>query len=125
METKDVYRPHIARCPAGATLREVAERMEQGDAGIVALVDDGRLVGVISERDFVRALARETDPAGASVGDYATTEVVIAAPDEELSAVARRMLERGVRRLPVVDANGDLVGLVSMRDVFAVETLMP
>lgn len=125
METKDVYRPDIATCPAGSTLREVAERMEEGDSGIVALVDDERLVGVISERDFVRALAREPDPAEASVADYATTEVVTAAPDEELPVVARRMIDRGVRRLPVIDTNGDLLGLVSMRDVFAVETLMP
>jgi CBS domain-containing protein len=124
VKVQDVYRPHIATCPAATIVHDVAQRMVRFDAGLVAVVHDGRLVGVITERDLVRALAWDTHPHAAPVMAYATTKVVTARPDEDTSVVARRMIEAGVRRLPVVDAAGELLGLVSMRDLFVVEALM-
>lgn len=122
MQTKDVYRPTLATCSPGDKLHDVARQMEQADTGFVAVMADGRLHGVISERDLVRALAREPDPRAATAADYATTQVVSASLDEDVAAVARRMLDHGVRRLPVLE-DGELVGVVAMRDLFALETL--
>jgi CBS domain-containing protein len=97
--------------------------MVKEDTGSIAIVSDWQLRGVISERDLVRALAHEADPGASSVMDYATTELVTAALDEDSYVVARRMLQAGVRRLPVVGAAGEFVGTVSMRDLFALEAL--
>lgn len=124
VDIKDVYRPRVVTCPPAATLREVAARMEEADSGIVALVDGGRLVGVVSERDLVRAVAAGVDPAGAPASDWATTDVATVGIEEEAEVAARLMVERGVRRLPVVGDGGELVGLVSMRDLFTVETVL-
>jgi CBS domain-containing protein len=122
---EDVCRPQIATCPPTAILHDVAQRMERGDTGLVAVVGEGRrLQAVITERDLVRALAWDTNPHAATVMSYANTDVVTAALDEDSSVVARRMIEADVHRLPVVTAAGELIGVVSMRDLFAVETLM-
>lgn len=124
MQTKDVYRPTVATCAPSDTLHDVARTMEAADSGFVAVVADRRLRGVISERDLVRALAREPSPRTAPAADYATTDVLTTSPEEDLDAVARRMIDHGVRRLLVVGEHDELVGMVSMRDLFALETLM-
>lgn len=124
MEIKDVYRPAIATCAPDDSLHEVATMMVDADSGFVAVTVEGRLTGVVSERDLVGAMARDLDPHTATAADVATTEVLTADLDEAVSAAARRMIDHGVRRLPVVHAEGAVVGMVSMRDVFALETLM-
>ncbi len=124
MKIEHVYRPQVATCPPGTILHDVAQRMERLDTGMVAVVTDGRLDGVITERDLVRALAWDPNPHAAPVMFYVTTDVVTAALDDDTSVVARRMIEAGVRRLPATTAACELVGMVSMRDLFAVETLM-
>lgn len=124
MEIKDVYRPLVVSCPPTSTLHEVARRMVDADSGIVALVVDGRLEGVVSERDVVRALALGADPATVTAAECATTEVVTVGADEEVATAARRMVDHDVRRLPVLSSAGALIGMVSMRDLFAVETLL-
>jgi len=124
VEIKDLYRTAIPRCAPGDTLHDVAKAMEEADSGFVAVVADGRLQGVISERDIVRATARGADPGSTTAAEFATTEVLTATPDEDEVEVARRMLDNKVRRLPVVSTKGDLLGMVSMRDLFTIETLM-
>jgi len=124
VRARDVYRPVVATCAPGDRLTDVAKTMVTTDSGFVAILDEGRLDGVITERDLVRALAREPDPGAATAADHATRGLVTAAPDDDLSAVARRMVDADVRHLPVVDEHGELLGVVSMRDVFAVETLL-
>jgi CBS domain-containing protein len=121
---RDVYRPIIPRSAPSATLAEVAQTMIETDSGLAAIIDRERLVGVISERDLVRALSARQDPRGVPAGRYAASRVVTAALHDDTSDVARRMLEAGVRRLPVVDDLGEVIGVVSMRDLFAIETLI-
>jgi CBS domain-containing protein len=98
--------------------------MERAGTGIVAVVQDGRLDGVVTERDVVRALAAGADPAISTVATYATSDVITASLEEHISVVARRMVDAYVRRLPVVAPGGEPVGVVSMRDLFILETLM-
>lgn len=126
MKIADVYRHHVATDSPTASLRDIAHHMVEHDTGIVVLVDDDhRVLGVVSERDLARALARETDARVGVARQYATTPVLTASLDDDTSDVARRMLDAGVRRLPVVTAEGLLVGIVSMRDLLAIETFMP
>lgn len=124
MKVRDVYRPNIATCAPDTVLQNAAQRMDCTDACIVAVVDRDRVVGVITERDMVRALAWDASPYATAVSTYATADVLTAEPDEDIDVVARRMIDAGVRRVPVVTPDGELKGMVSMRDLLAVEVLM-
>lgn len=124
MEIEDIYRPEVPTCGPETRLGEVARIMHEADSGMVAVVDGGKLVGVISERDLVRAVALREDARDVRVSEYATMEVVTATLGDDIPDIARTMVGHGIRHLPVVTTNGDLVGVVSMRDVFAVETLL-
>jgi CBS domain-containing protein len=83
-----------------------------------------RLVGIVTERDMIAALAEGADPATATVADYMTDQPVTVAPDDDLEVAARRMAELGVRHLPVVDGH-QLVGVLSVRDLLSDQASMP
>lgn len=121
MLISEVYRPQLVTCEMDDLLPAVAEKMTDEQVGALPVVDDTRIVGIISERDVTRAVAEETDPRTATAAQYATTELEVASLDEDTHRVAQRMLEANVRHLPVMQ-NHELVGMVSMRDLLAVET---
>jgi CBS domain-containing protein len=123
VRVSDVYRPVVDTRLATENLGDAASRMVQAETGALAIVDRARLLGVITERDLVRAVADGAEPTRVPVITYATTGVLTASLDEDVAAVARRMLDAGVRRMPVLGRTGELVGMVSMRDLLAVETL--
>lgn len=99
--------------------------MESTQIGVLAVVDEaGRLVGIFTERDLVRAIARGAHPADVWVSAHASFRPETADVEEDSRDVARRMLELGVRHLPVTVGDDRLVGMVSMRDLLAVEAWM-
>jgi CBS domain-containing protein len=101
------------------TLVDVAGRMHYYQIGALPVYQQHRLVGIVTERDLVAALAEGADPATTRVVDYMTDRPVTVAPDDDLAVAAHRMAELGVRHLPVVDGH-HLVGMLSIRD-FLVE----
>ncbi len=102
-------------CEPHATVREAARLMVRNEAGSIAVVSDGDLVGIVTERDLVRLLASDFDPS-LQVGSAMTPGPDSLAPDVEASYAADWMLAAGYRHLPVVD-DGKLVGIVSIKDV--------
>lgn len=125
MRVANVYRPLVFGCPASAKLPEVARRMIEKNVGALAVLEaDDRVTGVITERDLVKALATSDDPAALSAGLCASSDIKTATLDEDTREVARRMLDYGIRHIPV-DQDGRLIGMVSMRDLLALETLAP
>lgn len=121
MRISNVYRPAIFGCQADERLPEVARRMMEKNVGALAVLEGEQVKGVITERDLTEALATFEDPTTVSAATCASTELRVAHLDEDTRDVARRMLEASVRHMPV-DDNGRLVGMVSMRDLLAVET---
>jgi len=122
MQVSNVYRPDLLTCQADDPLSAVAQKMVDEQVGALAVVGDGgQILGIISERDVTRAVARETDPRTVTASQYATKQLEVATLNDDTYRIAQRMLEAGVRHLPVVDDN-ELVGMVSMRDLLAVET---
>ncbi|HLV71845.1 MAG TPA: CBS domain-containing protein [Vulgatibacteraceae bacterium] len=120
MLIRNVYRTTLFGCRADEPLTEVARRMADKDVGSLAVFDGEELTGLITERDLVRALAAGTDPGSETAAAHAATRVRTASLDEDSQDVAQRMLEAGVRHLPVEDG-GRPVGMVSMRDLLALE----
>ena len=99
------------------TAQESAQLMKTEDVGSLPIVEDGRLVGVITDRDLaVRAVA-EGRGAETPVAEIASKDLVTIDPQQSLEEAARLMAEHQVRRLPVVEEDGRLVGVLAQADV--------
>lgn len=103
---------------ASASLQAVVDRLAEHRVGVLVVVDaGGRLAGIVSERDVIRALAGAPDALSRkTAADAMTRSLETCTPEDAESEIMARMDARGVRHLPVL-ADGKLAGLVSMRDV--------
>jgi CBS domain-containing protein len=96
----------------GATLGEVATLMKQEDCGAIPVVEGGRLVGIVTDRDIViRGVAAGTDPKTQRVSTVMSADPVTVGPDDDVSDAEQIMADRQIRRLPVVEG-GRLVGII-------------
>jgi CBS domain-containing protein len=114
-----ILSPMTVACLMDESLEEVAARMRRSDVGSVLVVnsdDSDEIIGILTERDIVRAIADGAHPSSTLVGDYMTAETTTATPDTNVMDAARTMVSLGIRHLPVV-AGGKSVGVVSLRDV--------
>lgn len=102
------------------TLAEVAKRMRTSNSDAVAVMSNGELVGIITERDLVQAIAEGVDPNDARAHAVMSSDPVTVAEDEDVAVVAMKMMRRGVRHLPVLNRSGAPTGLVSASDLIPV-----
>jgi len=116
VQVRDVMTEATVTDSASDTLRAAAERMWRNQTGSLLVMEDGQLVGIITERDVLRAVALGAELATATLDEAMTTEVFTVPPDMELREAAREMAARWIRHLPVVD-HGKVLGMISMRDV--------
>jgi len=120
-QLKDLMSPDVQVISPDATIREAAEHMREGDFGMMPVGEDDRMIGTISDRDIaIRAVAEGKD-AGTKVRDVMSEGIAWAYEDDSVEQAAMIMSERQVRRLPVVDRDKRLVGIVALGD-FAVES---
>ena len=118
---KDLMSRDVKVISPDMTIRDAARKMRDGDFGMMPVGEDDRLIGTISDRDIaIRAVAEGKD-AGTQVRDVMSEGVAWAYEDDSVEEAARIMSERQVRRLPVVDRDKRLVGIVALGD-FAVES---
>jgi CBS domain-containing protein len=102
----------------GDSIVDAAKLMRGEDAGIAPIVEGERLVGVLTDRDIaIRVVAEGKDPATTKVEEVASRELVTLDPDQDLDEALRLMAQHRVRRLPVVEQDGKLVGIVAQADV--------
>jgi CBS domain-containing protein len=114
---RDVMTPNVHAASPTDSLASAAEIMSSQDVGSLPVVEDGRLIGVLTDRDIVvRAVAEHVTPETLNVGDVASRQPVTVQPDEDLDEALRLMAHHRVRRLPVVE-DGRLVGMLSQADV--------
>jgi CBS domain-containing protein len=99
------------------SLAQVAKRMRVDSSDSVAVMSAKKLVGIITERDLVRAIADGVDPQQARADMFMSADPATVGADEDLSVVAVKMMALGIRHLPVVDAKGAPVGLISAGDL--------
>jgi CBS domain-containing protein len=98
------------------TLGQAAEAMVERGVGSAVVSDYGRLIGILTERDLLRAVAGRVHSSEARVREWMTAEPVTATVSTDLAEAARTMLDQGFRHLPVVD-DERAIGIVSIRDV--------
>jgi CBS domain-containing protein len=116
LEVGAVMRPAPIEVSSATGLDVLVRMMREQDRGSVVVVDDGRLAGILTARDVMRAVAASVDPAAVSAGQWMTAEPVTATPSTTLAAAETLMCEYGIHHLPVVDG-GRVVGMVGLRDV--------
>jgi CBS domain-containing protein len=107
------------RCVTPETpVSEAARLMKSEDVGSLPILDGETLAGVVTDRDIViRAVAEEKDPRGMPVREVASRDLVTIRPEEDLSEALRLMASHQVRRIPVVDDDNRLVGVVAQADI--------
>ncbi len=95
-----------------------AKMMRDEDVGLAPIVEGDRLVGTVTDRDIaIRVVAEGKDPEQTTVREIASTQLVTIDPDQDLDEALRLMAQHQVRRLPVVEEDGRLVGVVAQADV--------
>ena len=95
-----------------------AQMMKDEDVGFAPIVEGDRLVGTLTDRDIaIKVVAEGKDPQSTAVRDIASTDVVTVDPQQDLDEALRLMASNQVRRLPVVEEDGRLVGVVAQKDV--------
>jgi CBS domain-containing protein len=112
----DIVKPNFITVAPEDTLGEVAERMTRQNTGAVIVKDFGRLIGILTERDMLRAMAARVHTSDARVRQWMTADPVTADPGMDLEEAAQVMLDNGFRHLPVVQGQ-NVLGVVSLRRV--------
>jgi CBS domain-containing protein len=103
---------------ADKSVADAAKLMRDEDVGLAPVVEGDRLVGTLTDRDItVRVVAEGKDPQSTTVREVASTDLVTVDPEQDLDEAVRLMAQHQVRRLPVVEEDGRLVGVVAQADV--------
>jgi CBS domain-containing protein len=116
---KDLMTAEPSCCTAAATLDQVAKLMVQNDCGEIPVVDVGeKLIGVITDRDIVcRVVADGKNPMAHTAEQYMSQPVLSVTAETPLPDIMQMMEKHQIRRLPVVDADGCCVGIISQADL--------
>ena len=118
MQIAEVMTPGPITCAPDTTVAEAAHLMWEGDCGVLPVVRDLELIGVVTDRDLFIALAtRNAKPSELTVGTVVRPAPVTCTPRDDVHQAMTKMKSARVRRLPVVEKDGTLVGIVSMNDL--------
>lgn len=125
MKLKDLCVLDVVCCTPDLSVAGAAHMMRQQHTGDLVVVDDAdenrEPIGILTDRDIVlEVIAQGRDPARTPVRDVMTTQLVVAAASEDVDTALERMRSHGVRRLPVVDENDCVLGIVTLDDLLRV-----
>lgn len=117
MKIRDVMTPDVRTIAPSASIQEAARIMSETDVGVLPVAESDRLVGMLTDRDIaVRAVAAGLDP-NTAVREAMSLEIKYCFEDDDVDAVCENMADQQLRRLPVVDNDKNLVGIVSLADL--------
>lgn len=119
MKVATLYSSEVITAEVTDTLFEAAQTMASNHVGALPVVDEGVLVGVISEADLVTAIAEEAPLELTTVDQFMTADAITVAPEDDAAIAARRMVENGIGHLPVIERDST-IGMVSKGDLLAI-----
>lgn len=118
MQISDVMTSNPRSVQPGDTLQAAAQAMDELNVGVLPVCEDGRLVGLLTDRDIVvRSTAAGQDPCKTAVADAMTTALHSVQDSASVQEAVRIMQEQQIRRVPVLDAEGRLAGILSLGDL--------
>ncbi|MGG1398258.1 CBS domain-containing protein [Bacillus salipaludis] len=118
---REIMTDKVESCSLLDNVYEVAVKMKELNVGAIPIVDNDKLVGMITDRDIVLRCVAEKHPASSKVEDIMSSDLITVSPDASSREAAKLMAEHQIRRLPVVEGD-KLVGIVSLGD-FAIRDL--
>ena len=117
MQVKDAMHKGTTCVELNTPVREIAKRMRDDDIGAIPVRTDGKLVGMVTDRDITcRAVAGGSDLAKLTAQDVMTKNAICCSPEDDIAAAIKTMETKKIRRLPVTDSGG-IVGMLSLGDV--------
>ncbi|HEX2240951.1 MAG TPA: CBS domain-containing protein [Actinomycetota bacterium] len=117
MKVSDIMTKAAVTDAPDDTLAEASAKMWQQQTGSLLVMEGGDLAGIVTERDVLRVVAEGHDPKSVSLRDVMTKNPVTVGPDSGLRDAAQIMFDRWFRHLPVVAGSGEVVGIISLRDL--------
>jgi CBS domain-containing protein len=118
MKIKDIMTTEARCCTRDTSAAAAAALMLDGDCGILPVLDDGRIIGVVTDRDLFIALGTRNQRASElTVGDVVQAPVFTCSPDDDVRDVLKTMTQHAIRRVPVEGLGGTVLGIVSMNDM--------
>jgi CBS domain-containing protein len=118
MKIEDVMTADVSYVGPDTTIAEIARKMRDADIGATPVVEDDRLIGMVTDRDIVvRVVAAARDPSTSKARDAMSPGILYCFADDSIEAVLENMGDQQIRRLPVVNRDKRLVGVVSLGDL--------
>jgi CBS domain-containing protein len=117
MDEKAYWTESVCTVGGGDSMRDAAKLMHKRNVGSLLVVDGGKPIGIVTERDLVGVIATGVEPGSVKVADAMTKNPIVVKSSEDLDAARELMLKHDVRHIPVVGDDGQLVGVVSLKDV--------
>lgn len=117
MKCREIMTKSVRTATREMSLSDVAAMMRDGDMGAVPVVDGGKLIGIVTDRDIVVRAVAEGSSSDTPIGEVMTTELFTVAPNDFVFEAIRLMGDKQVRRIPVVSEDGSLAGIIAMADV--------
>jgi CBS domain-containing protein len=116
-KVRDVMTRNVDVARPQEPVQEIALRMARGDFGFMPVVEGRKVIGTITDRDLTIRVLASAKPASIQVGEVMTREATIVREDDDVAEVVAKMGDEQIRRLPVVDKMGDVIGVVSLGDL--------
>lgn len=119
MKVKEIMTPNAKAIWLTESLADAAKLMWENDCGVLPIIKDGRkVIGMITDRDICMAVAmRDTNPSGVSVEEVMTGQVYSVNPEDDVNQALQAMQKHKIRRMPVVNPEGELEGMLSLNDI--------
>jgi len=118
MELRDIMTRDVEIVSASASLKEAADKMKSLDVGLMPVCDGDRLQGILTDRDItIRATAHGRDPKKTKVSDVMSTDLAYCLEEQEVEEAVSLMEARQIRRIPILNQDKRLVGIVSLADI--------
>jgi CBS domain-containing protein len=119
MNVSDIMTPAALTDGADDSLAEASSKMWQQQTGSLLVMEGDKLIGIVTERDVLRVVAEGHDPKTITLREVMTASPVTIDPDTRLQDAATIMFEKWFRHLPVMTGQGDVVGILSLRDLLS------
>ena len=118
MKIKELMKPVFTASP-NMTVKEAAKTMADKKLGSVLVVDKGNTLGIVTEGDVIKAVAENVNIINCSISKIMSKTLLTVEPDDDIDDAAAIMRDNKIKRVPVIDDNGKLVGIVKITDVIA------
>ena len=118
LRCREIMTKNVTTCGPDTAIRDVADMMDDDNVGSIPVLDNGRLVGIVTDRDIVcRVIAEGLDSRTTKAREVMSEEIITCTADDSLIDAIRKMGEHQIRRIPICDLNGRLRGIIALGDI--------